>query len=144
MTNSLRPTQKQERLDLLDALRGFALCGILLANLEGFTGAYLLTPAETAAQPVTRAVLFLINWFIEGKFYALFSMLFGMGFALQITRVQQAGASFLPLWQMAHFGPGSRRRMSYDNPPTLRRQSGPCRVVIMRAGGRTFALEGQD
>lgn len=98
MTIKLRPTQKQDRLDLLDALRGFALCGILLANLEGFTGAYLLTPAETAAQPVTRVVLFLINWFIEGKFYALFSMLFGMGFALQIARAQQAGASFLPLW----------------------------------------------
>jgi len=98
MTKQLRPTQKQERLDLLDALRGFALCGILLANLEGFTGAYLLTPAETAAQPMTRAVLFLINWFIEGKFYALFSMLFGMGFALQIARAQQAGATFLPLW----------------------------------------------
>jgi uncharacterized protein len=96
--NDFRPTQKQERLALLDALRGFALCGILLANLEGFTGAYLLTPAETAAQPATRAVLFLINWFIEGKFYALFSMLFGMGFAMQSARAQQAGATFLPLW----------------------------------------------
>lgn len=98
MTTQLRPTQKRDRLDLLDALRGFALCGILLANLEGFTGAYLLTPAETAAQPATRVVLFLINWLIEGKFYALFSMLFGMGFALQISRARLAGADFLPFW----------------------------------------------
>ncbi len=96
--NNLQPTRQQERLDILDALRGFALCGILLANLEGFTGAYLLTPAEASAQPVARAVLFLINWLIEGKFYALFSMLFGMGFALQAARAQQAGAAFFPLW----------------------------------------------
>lgn len=83
---------------MLDALRGFALCGILHANLEGFTGAYLLTPAELSAQPVARAVLFLNNWFIEGKFYALFSMLFGVGFALQTERVRKAGVAFLPLW----------------------------------------------
>jgi uncharacterized protein len=96
--NDFRPTRQQDRLDILDALRGFALCGILLANLEGFTGAYLLTPAEAATQPVAQAILFLINWLIEGKFYALFSMLFGMGFALQAARAQQAGATFLPLW----------------------------------------------
>jgi uncharacterized protein len=81
-----RPTQGQERLDLLDALRGFALCGILIANLEGFTGAYLLSPPELSAQPIARAILFLNNWLIEGKFYALFSMLFGIGFALQTER----------------------------------------------------------
>jgi uncharacterized protein len=56
-----RPTQGQERLDLLDALRGFALCGILIANLEGFTGAYLLSPLELSAQPIARAILFLNN-----------------------------------------------------------------------------------
>jgi uncharacterized protein len=96
--NEFRPTGRQERFDLLDALRGFALCGILHANLEGFTGAYLLTPAELSAQPVARAVLFLNNWFIEGKFYALFSMLFGIGFALQTDRSRKAGVAFLPLW----------------------------------------------
>jgi uncharacterized protein len=93
-----RPTQGQERLDLLDALRGFALCGILIANLEGFTGAYLLSPPELSAQPIARAILFLNNWLIEGKFYALFSMLFGIGFALQTERARKAGISFLPLW----------------------------------------------
>jgi uncharacterized protein len=96
--DEFQPTRRQERLDLLDALRGFALCGILHANLEGFTGAYLLTPAELIAQPVARAVLFLNNWFIEGKFYALFSMLFGIGFALQTDRSRKAGVAFLPLW----------------------------------------------
>lgn len=96
---AFRPTSPQERLELLDATRGFALCGILLANLVSFAGFYSLSFEETQSLPnADRAVLFLVDWLIEGKFYALFSVLFGIGFALQAERARRVGAAFLPVW----------------------------------------------
>lgn len=88
-----------ERLPLLDALRGFALCGILLANLLAFTGAVYITMDELHhASGLTRAILFAIDFFIEGKFYTLFSILFGIGCALQWQRHAEHPRRFLPLW----------------------------------------------
>jgi uncharacterized protein len=50
-------------------------------------------------------VLFAVNWLVEGKFYSIFSMLLGAGFALQLSRAQARGA---PATQFASF---FRRRM---------------------------------
>lgn len=88
------PTAASERLPLLDAIRGMALGGILLANLTSFFGADMLDAAGRAAQPaagVGQAVLVGIDWLVEGKFYSVFSMLFGMGFALQASRAMARG-----------------------------------------------------
>lgn len=100
------PTAASERLPLLDAIRGMALGGILLANLTSFFGADMLDPAGRAAQPaagVGQAVLFGIDWLVEGKFYSVFSMLFGIGFALQASRAVARGQDV---------GPFFRRRMA--------------------------------
>ncbi len=89
----------EEHLPLLDVLRGFALIGIFLTNLVSFFGMYFLTSEEVHALPlIDKAVLFAIDALIEGKFYALFSLLLGVGFALQAERAQLRGASFLPFW----------------------------------------------
>lgn len=99
MTNTLQPTRASERVELLDAMRGFALVGILLANLTSFAGFHLLAFENAQALPAAdRAVLFAIDWLVEGKFYALFSVLLGMGFALQFERAKRAKADFLTLW----------------------------------------------
>lgn len=90
------PTAASERLPLLDAIRGMALGGILLANLTSFFGADMLDAAGRAAQPaagVGQAVLVGIDWLVEGKFYSVFSMLFGIGFALQASRAAGRGAT---------------------------------------------------
>ena len=93
-------TPAGERLDALDALRGFALCGILVANLVSFTGFYAVDAARPGvAGPADRAVLFAIDWLIEGKFYGLFSLLFGVGFALQVDRARRAGIDLGPIWR---------------------------------------------
>lgn len=95
----MKPTTQAERLDILDALRGFALCGILLANLASFFGYSTYQPREIVALPWSdRGVLFLIDWFIEGKFYAIFSILFGLGFALQMRRMTRADSGFAGYW----------------------------------------------
>ena len=95
----IKPTTKSERLLVIDALRGFALFGILLANLYSFIGYNTYSPEEIIALPdLDRAVLFFIDWFVEGKFYGIFSILFGVGFALQAERFQSTNENFSTFW----------------------------------------------
>ncbi|MEL6675558.1 MAG: DUF418 domain-containing protein [Bacteroidota bacterium] len=95
----IKPTTGAERLEVLDALRGFALFGILVANLYSFIGYNTYAPAEIVALPtLDRAVLFCIDWFVEGKFYGIFSILFGVGFALQAERFRSAQVNFAAFW----------------------------------------------
>ncbi len=96
---TLKPTTGSERLEVLDALRGFALFGILLANLYSFIGYNTYTPEEIVALPVSdKAVLFFIDWFVEGKFYGTFSILFGVSFVLQAERFQKSHSNFTVFW----------------------------------------------
>ncbi len=96
---NIQPTTGSERLEVIDALRGFALFGILLANLYSFIGYNAYTPVEIIQLPLEdKAVLFFIDWFVEGKFYGIFSILFGVGFAIQAERFQTTGANFAGFW----------------------------------------------
>lgn len=93
MSNSqIAPISLQERIEILDVLRGLAICGILIGNMQWFSG-YGMMPASLAAQnPLADKIThFLVHFFIEGKFYSIFSFLFGFGFALQIARAEERG-----------------------------------------------------
>ena len=75
--------------DRIDALRGFALLGILLVNIQSFvwggtSPAGYLPGDETA---LDRALFFLTVAFVNTKFMPLFAMLFGAGFALLLARL---------------------------------------------------------
>ncbi|MEM8888765.1 MAG: DUF418 domain-containing protein [Bacteroidota bacterium] len=95
----IKPTIGSERLEVIDALRGFALFGILAANLYSFIGYNTYQPEEIATLPfLDRMVLFFIDLFIEGKFYSIFSILFGVGFALQAERFNSANENFTRFW----------------------------------------------
>ena len=88
------PVGTGERSALLDALRGWALLGILLANMMAFTGAFFMPDPERAKMVFAEfddAAEFILEWLVIGKFYALFSLLFGIGFAIQIGRLEQRG-----------------------------------------------------
>ncbi|MDN5782710.1 MAG: DUF418 domain-containing protein, partial [Luteimonas sp.] len=96
-----------QRLDLLDALRGFALAGVLIANLEAFSLFYFL-PAHDAPVLATLAVdrwlepLGQLLW--SGKFISLFSIMFGIGFALQMQRIGASGGKRWYLRRLAILG----------------------------------------
>lgn len=84
-----------ERIDLIDALRGFALLGILLANINYWGGWLFMSPAQRIALAgLAQAdwASFLEKLLIDGKFYTLFSLLFGLGFTLQLSRLERRGA----------------------------------------------------
>jgi uncharacterized protein len=87
------PVPGPQRLDLLDALRGFALAGVLLANLEAFSLYFFLSPDAAAALPTLAADRWLAaasDLLVSGKFITLFSIMFGIGFSLQMQRIGQA------------------------------------------------------
>lgn len=98
--SSTVPVQQSERIPILDILRGFALLGILFVNMKIFSH-----PLQTVLFPVDPAMLWfdrsadwLIRFLAEGKFYAMFSMLFGLGFTLQMERIEARGGRFAPLY----------------------------------------------
>jgi uncharacterized protein len=94
----LRPIEA--RLDHLDVLRGFALLGILLVNFQWFVRpvqAIALGAAPDLAG-ANLAVDWLISALAESKFYALFSMLFGAGFALMAGRAAERETPFWGLY----------------------------------------------
>jgi uncharacterized protein len=100
------PVSSEERIKFLDALRGFAVFGILLANIHVFSG-YTWLSAERKAQlwsvKADQVSTFLMHFLVEGKFYSLFSFLFGLGFAIQMMRAQKRGVPFVPLFRRRLF-----------------------------------------
>ncbi len=101
------PVDGSERLPVLDVLRGVAIFGILVANMVVVSGYQWLTPAERAALPLAEGnavAMFAIHVFADGKFYSLFSLLFGFGFALQMRRTQARGDDFVRLYRRRLLG----------------------------------------
>ncbi len=77
------------RIPALDVLRGVAIAGILFANVLVFFGVFALPAERAAALPTAgadRIAGFLERVLVEGKFYSIFSFLFGIGFGIQLGR----------------------------------------------------------
>ena len=99
MFNKATPVETSERYMILDVLRGIALLGICLANypefsLYTFQGREVVEAMPTAyADHIWKYFHYI---FVEGKFYSLFSLLFGIGFSIiisNLTRKNQNGFS---------------------------------------------------
>ncbi len=88
VSDMVRSTEKS-RIEIIDVLRGFALLGIILVH---FTEQYYAGQppkihenfgAHNLADNIVSAI---IGIFISGKFYMIFSFLFGMSFFLQLDK----------------------------------------------------------
>ncbi|WP_051112150.1 DUF418 domain-containing protein [Lysinibacillus sphaericus] len=102
MKQKLSPISAKERIETLDILRGFALFGIILANIVWF-----LYPVYMQEDPSFKnewtsfwnqadyTVKTLLSMFVDGKFVMLFSMLFGFGMVIMQER---AAAKQLNFW----------------------------------------------
>lgn len=86
------------RLAQVDALRGFALLGILLVNIGYLASAYHGSGVEDPAfgAPVDEAARWVVAVLLEAKFFLLFSFLFGYSFTLQFASAERGGARFAP------------------------------------------------
>jgi len=93
------PVSQGERIILLDSLRGIAILGILLMNIPGFA-----LPDPVIYDPsvlnewgtINFKTWYFIDWFMEGSQRALFSMLFGAGIILFVTRQEKKVDGLLP------------------------------------------------
>jgi uncharacterized protein len=95
------PIAESERAEVLDALRGFALLGILVSHLPAFSGYEFLPAARQAALDplgIDRGLTALCDFLIRGKFFSLFSLLFGIGFSVQLESARRRGARFARLF----------------------------------------------
>jgi len=100
--NCAVPTGGEQRHSLIDALRGFALAGVLLVNLGTFTQYDFLESAARLALPTAGFDAFArmaIQVVAENKAITLFSLLFGLGFSLQMERAAANGRDGLGLFR---------------------------------------------
>jgi len=89
------------RIEAMDMLRGFALFGILAVNIGAFSGnTYGMVPKATGLTGALDTVAqFVVDSFFTSKSFTLFSFLFGLGFAVQMTKGERSGKdikSFYP------------------------------------------------
>ena len=106
-SGAAEPVQPRERMHLLDVLRGFALLGMLQVN-DKKHGSQLLSD--------------LIDFLAAGSFYTMFSFLFGLGFAIQLIRAEEAKRPFIMryLWRtVILLGIGSAHFIFNRNHPIL-------------------------
>ena len=85
----MTPVPASERIEALDVLRGFALLGIFVMNVPGFSHS-LFTPPGLPTGALDASVVWWRELLFAGKFNLLFGTLFGIGFALQTARLEAA------------------------------------------------------
>ena len=92
----LTPVAPSERVVTLDVLRGLALFGILTVNIPAFSWPYeyMHWQREFWDSRADAVVDWIIRFLAEGKFYPLFSFLFGLGAAIQMERADCRAAPF--------------------------------------------------
>ncbi|MDN7124125.1 DUF418 domain-containing protein [Pseudidiomarina sp. 1APP75-32.1] len=91
MTNMTQPIGVKERIHMLDVIRGFALLGILLMNIEFFQRPLtaMMFGFDTSLTGLDHSVGWTVFTFVQGKFYTMFSLLFGIGFVIFYDRAKQ-------------------------------------------------------
>jgi uncharacterized membrane protein YeiB len=96
----MAPIAAAQRIEALDVVRGFALFGIFLMNIEWFN-----RPFAAFGEGMPRGLAgadwwasWFVDYFVQGKFWTIFSLLFGMGFAVMMVRAEQAGREFRPVY----------------------------------------------
>jgi uncharacterized protein len=80
--NSGQPVTLSDRILALDVVRGFAMCGVLVAYCVWNLGT---APEETWTTLDTR-LGDAIHFLVDGKFYTILAFLFGLGFSIQLSR----------------------------------------------------------
>lgn len=100
MQQNYTPVQSSERVFEIDAVRGFALFGILMMNIMSFAGPQIEGQMTMEASDIytgsNAIVILLINILVTSNFYTMFSFLFGLGFFIFLSRAEKRpGSTYL-------------------------------------------------
>jgi len=92
VTSTPTSVPASERNPVLDMVRGFALMGILIMNMPGFSSSFFAEADGSHLWPgqADQIAEGLREMLFSGKFNSMFSMLFGIGFTLQFARMQRS------------------------------------------------------
>lgn len=101
----IHPVYVKERIQILDILRGFAILGILMVNMPMFNSPFSARMGgfELFSSLPDQVSNLFIRFFFEGKFYSLFSILFGIGFYLFLQKKVDEGKSIIPTFRWRLF-----------------------------------------
>ena len=99
LSSVAEPVSAHEREPSLDVLRGFAMLGVLLANLFSLYSMRFVTwggPKHDGLHDQIAAIF--MGLLVHGKAQTLLTMLFGFGFAAQLLRAQARGERVMPMY----------------------------------------------
>ena len=93
------PIRSEERILVVDIVRGVALLGIFIMNMPGFSHSLFAGAGgvDLHADPLNRAAGWLREELFAGKFNSMFSLLFGIGFTIQLGRLRAIRAEYATL-----------------------------------------------
>lgn len=96
-------TATNKRITVIDALRGFALLGVILMHMLQHFGIFSgIGPGEPQFPMLDEAVQWLSQNVIMGRFINIFAFLFGLSFFIQMNSAAKKGVDFRKrfLWRM--------------------------------------------
>lgn len=105
-SNHIKPTLVNDRIEFLDVLRGIAIQCIFIANIVTFSGIFAFAPSFRnptmvwASDEVTDFITFAL---VDGKFYSIFSLLFGIGCVMQYQKLKKTNKAFGPFFTRRMF-----------------------------------------
>jgi len=102
----VKPIQKNDRIDYLDILRGIAILFIFTANIPYFSGIWFIDPESPLREinwPSDEIVDYIMYVLVDGKFYSIFSLLFGIGCVIQYNNLTSHGKAFAPFFRKRMF-----------------------------------------
>lgn len=101
-SSGTEPVTSRERVGELDVLRGFALLGVLLVHCYTWPGPPFLTTEmqfeALSSSGADRIAEFLTTWLFYEKANTLFAFLFGVGFWVQMQRMEAKGGNFRSIY----------------------------------------------
>ena len=92
--NQTGPITASERIVTLDIVRGFALLGIFIMNMPGFSTSFFAEAdgSRLWTDPLNKNAEIVRDMLFSGKFNSMFSLLFGIGFTIQLSRLSARDA----------------------------------------------------
>ena len=105
MEQNVTLSDPAHRIKMIDALRGFALLGILLVHIHQHYGIFsfgMMGQGEESSFPMFDSAVQWLSQVMTGKFINIFAFLFGLSFFIQMDRASQRGENFSKrfLWRM--------------------------------------------